>query len=825
VDISTIDAGSLAFRFDSSWRPECCDDGEDATNNQTAIITAEYTVGGSIVQVQVLRWESTQFLPDEVTPNPLFHPDAENESVLLTSSQLQVPAGATAVRFKFALVNAGNDWWWAMDNLALDASHSGKAGTIWSEDFEGLTLGASPEEAGNAGCSPYCGRNTYTHTGPNGVVVDSSMTAAGGVPDWRGWSFVDRIYWNDLGGDDRGAFTNGSGLIAVADGDEWSDLPTDPAGGTMITFMDSPAFNIAQRCGDTLILSFDNSWNPEPNQAATITVSFNGGAPVQLAHWSSVDGDPDFRAANLNERVNLPIAVPAGATTARLSFQYIGQNNWWWAVDNITVFEGVVEVPANRGVVRRDRMALAPNVNFQPCFTPWSPTPPAGWSVDNSQMSSGGRPEWQGWNFGHREWWSTNVDTQRRAEFTLGDSYIAIADADEWDDFPSDSPHLFNSFLNTPVIPLAATGNVSLEFDSSWRDECCDDGDGTNNQTATIVATYTVGASHVDVEVMRWDSDSSSPTFKNDAPNEHVVINTAGLQIPVGATAVSFSIGLTNAANDWWWAVDDVTLFVNDGVVFSESFDGVPNTQAPPTENVPTTRCIYFSTVDEQVNGYTSDNSELVCGGSALADFTGWNAWVSEAWARNQGGLRTQFHAVESYVSDFTAAQSCTGRASLVSPSFDVRAFNADSLSVTFRSGWLSAPSHISNVQVSYDGGPWTSALTWNANVPTGNPAYKLTNTDETVSVSLHNPAGAQSARIRFVDAASGWWAVSNIIVTGLVGDAGCRGDWNRDCTLNSQDFFDFITAFFANSADFNNDNLTNSQDFFDFIVAFFAGC
>ncbi len=218
-----------------------------------------------------------------------------------------------------------------------------------------------------------------------------------------------------------------------------------------------------------------------------------------------------------------------------------------------------------------DELDLGPNVDETVVnVNAWTKLPPTGWTRNDSGVpfaagTTRGVEEWKGWSFADKDWWNNAAGDQDRSQFDFAQGTVAVADPDEWDDKGNPingSPFAgyYNAFITTPPISLAGTdpGSAKLTFASSWKPECCDDGPApqTNNQTATVRVSYNGGASFS--PLMRWESNPTSASFKDDATNELVTLN---LNNPAGAANVMIEFGLTNAGNDWWWAIDNVEVF------------------------------------------------------------------------------------------------------------------------------------------------------------------------------------------------------------------------------------------------------------------------
>ncbi len=407
---------SVTLKFDSSWRSEAFDDAHVdlkytpnpqtnpptapvsyAANNQTAIIWATFKDAlGNITRNDVRLWDSDgghtsegPLDPEPTRPASLtFKGDVPNETV---TEVVSVPAGATSVRFTFGMINAANDWWWALDNLSLS---DGANAPFWSENFDSLSLGPSTNEfeandpvfsritARNDDTATSPIENAFSHAAPTGWAIDNSgikEAARGdnniGVYEWEGWSFSTRNFW--AGAQDGGAagFLKASGVFAIADSDEFDDFGRNPNNETpnpnytrpMDTILESPAIDLAGVAANSVFLKFDSSWRWEGNQKAIVTVDFGGGQ-TEVLRWESVESSAFFHDDNLNETVMIPLNNPAGASSAVVRFKYLDAgNNWWWAIDNVQI--GTVPEPGSAallgvavvaacGIVRRRKPAV-----------------------------------------------------------------------------------------------------------------------------------------------------------------------------------------------------------------------------------------------------------------------------------------------------------------------------------------------------------------------------------------------------------------------------------------------------------------------------------
>jgi hypothetical protein len=214
---------------------------------------------------------------------------------------------------------------------------------LLSEDFEGVPLETSLEEAAGT-------PDVWTDTPPEGWVIDESGVpgigdlATDGMTEWAGWALTDKDWWTQVAGDQRRSeFTLGEGTVAVADPDEWDDSshPGPIAEDPYDTWLSTPPIDLSSARPGSLQLRFDSSWRPEYDdsyhQTASLTVSYDGGDPIELFRWESNSTSPNFKDDNsTNETIFVPIDNPAGATSMVLTFGlFDAGNDWWWAIDNI----------------------------------------------------------------------------------------------------------------------------------------------------------------------------------------------------------------------------------------------------------------------------------------------------------------------------------------------------------------------------------------------------------------------------------------------------------------------------------------------------------
>ncbi|MET9696090.1 alkaline phosphatase family protein [Streptomyces sp. NPDC006529] len=161
-------------------------------------------------------------------------------------------------------------------------------------------------------------------------------------------------------------------------------------------------------------------------------------------------------------------------------------------------------------------------------------TPPAGWSVDNSRMGTGGVTEWAGWAFTTDEFWTRSQRDQWRELNVRSRDVFAVADSDEWDDKAHTGG--FDSTLVTPKWAVTGGATRTLAFRTHYRHEA--------GQSAQVLVSYNGGTPAV---VKSYTADAVARA------------EAITLQVPAGATDVQVRFRYSGA-NNWYWTVDNVTL-------------------------------------------------------------------------------------------------------------------------------------------------------------------------------------------------------------------------------------------------------------------------
>ncbi|MEU8774027.1 alkaline phosphatase family protein [Streptomyces sp. NPDC048606] len=162
----------------------------------------------------------------------------------------------------------------------------------------------------------------FTRTPPAGWSVDDSRMGTGGVTEWAGWSFATDEFWTQAQRDQwRESNVRSRDVFAVADSDEWDDKTHT---GTFDSTLITPRWPVAG--GTTKTLSYRTHYRHEAGQTAQVLVSYDGGAPTVVKTHT---------ADALAQVESLALQVPAGTTDVQVRFRYSGNNNWFWAVDDV----------------------------------------------------------------------------------------------------------------------------------------------------------------------------------------------------------------------------------------------------------------------------------------------------------------------------------------------------------------------------------------------------------------------------------------------------------------------------------------------------------
>ena len=460
---------------------------------------------------------------------------------------------------------------------------SGHAQILMFEDFESLNLLDS--DLGTDGDD----ETDWTNVGPSGWDVDFRNTPFEPTrPEFQGWTYMDRAFWIDQQGPQigRDQFLAGFGdnnTIALVDPDAHDDfIDNDP--NLFSSVMTSRTVDLSNVTAPRVRVSFDSSWAPEDLQEVQFNVVFDG-VRTTLFTWDS-EANANFKPTTLNERVELIIETPVGASNMQLEWDMVeAGNDWWWAIDNVLV-ESTENTSAMTLAVNRDTgAARIENTTGQPVafdyYEVQSPAGslladdfPAGWnSLDDQDFDAIGSGVGQSWDEGELSDEFELVEAYLLSNSIIGDGdAISIGNAyDEMQD-AADLQFFYagpDGALIEGEVRYDFGGGNSGDFDGNGSYECAD----IDSLVAAIAGNSTdltfdlTGDGVVDRnDLTAWLAEAGAAELASGNPFLNGDANLSGV-VDVSDFNIWNANKFTNSAA---WCLGD---FNADGVVDTSDFN------------------------------------------------------------------------------------------------------------------------------------------------------------------------------------------------------------------------------------------------------------
>lgn len=459
------------------------------------------------------------------------------------------------------------------------------------------------------------------------------------------------------------------------------------------------------------------------------------------------------------------------------------------------------------------------------------------WTFDNSAMSgSTSELAYYGWTAMDVDSWIGEQGVQiGRTSLGAGTNNTAlVADPDAWDDYTTGANQPgFNAYVQRQYDLTGHNRNtLEISFDYEFATE--------DSQRGNAAVSFDDGQTWQ--TLIEFDSTAVPDNIFFRGPRTF----EAGSDFSPTSNVMLLRFGCVDAANDWWFAVDNILVTTSDGFSDFEDFEGLP--MEPFTSSATGDEGTDYS---KSIPNWVIDNSGNL-GYSEEAAYDGWSALDVASWTAEQGGqgrsifgsiypnntaLVADGDAFYDYDFAFNGTDPAPPKAvnSYITRTYDLSGHDNCTINIEFLYEFRIENEQLGVVEVSFDlGETWTRLMEVDNNDGSNNDFLDGTATFSAAADFSPRQTNQMMLRFGYLNADNNWWfAVDDIKITADEIDF-VKGDANQDGVTNTLDLSQFVLALFTPEVyeatysrdpvvvfDFNCDGNFNTQDLAGFVNVF----